>query len=63
MVTKTKVICPCIEEGGGVFMLMTKLEPGVNRPETNYNFTTLMGLVSARLVHPEIPGRKLMIYD
>ena len=34
-----------------------------SRPETNYNFTTLMGLVSARLVHPEIPGRKLMIYE
>ena len=29
-----------------------------SHPETNYNFTTLMSLVSARLVHPEVPGRR-----
>jgi len=37
--------------------LYQKANPGL------YSFTTLMGLVSARLVHPEIPGRKIAIYD
>ena len=29
---------------------------------TKYNFTSLMSLVSARLVHPETPGRKAVLY-
>ena len=28
----------------------------------NYTFTQLMDIVSARLVHPEIPGRKAVMY-
>ncbi len=32
-----------------------------DHPGTKYNFTSLMSLVSARLVHPEISGRKAVL--
>lgn len=31
-------------------------------PGTRYTFTTLLPLVSARLVHPETPGRRAVLY-
>ena len=34
-----------------------------DHPSSKYNFTTLMTFVSARLEHPEIPGRKTVMYD
>ena len=36
--------------------LYQKEHPGLS-------FTYLMSVVSARLVHPEVPGRKMAIYD